>query len=259
VHCGRGSWGGWRLSLADYVTGPEAARANVDYALATVDTSVARVNKPLLILYALDDFLMRLALRGGRHDGGAFSLAYRDRVVNHPYNRTMLVDQGDHAGMLYLSDPHWFALVTLNYLKYWQARDVGYVTGAAPPLDVLADGQLDKRTATYSLLVRNHGPNAVGIMDVHLQIPRGGQLKGCWVGFEGLGRCTVDDSRVSWTVPRLEGRNSAAGPFVATIDVSGVKSGAFEARAWITLADETRGLDETMAAAVPQAIMLNSP
>ena len=227
--------------------------------LSTADTSVARVNRPLLMLYALDDFLLKLAIRGGRHDGGAFSLAYRDGVRDHPYVRTMLVDQGDHAGMLYLSDPHWFALVTLNYLKRWQAHDTDYVTGAAPPLDVLADGQLDGRTATYRLAVRNHGPQAVGIMDVHLRIPSKARVKSCWVGFEGLGRCTTDGSRVSWTVPRLTGNKSTAGPFVVTTDVSGVKGGLFEATAWITIVNESQGLDESMAAAVPQSVKLSKP
>lgn len=227
--------------------------------LSTADTSVVRVKKPLLMLYALDDFLLRLAIRGGRHDGGPYSLAYRDSVRDHPYVRTMLVDQGDHAGMLYLSDPHWFGLLTLNYLKHWQANTVEYVTAAAPPLDVLADGQLDGRTATYRLAVRNHGPSAVGIMDVHLRMPSDGRLNSCWVGFEGLGRCTTDGSRVSWTVPRLAGNKSTAGPFVAAIDVSGVKPGAFEARAWITMVDGSQGLDESMAAALPQSVKLSKP
>jgi len=45
VHCGRGSWGGWGLSLADYVAGrrppgrrPPPQRANVDYPLSVIAT-----------------------------------------------------------------------------------------------------------------------------------------------------------------------------------------------------------------------------
>jgi alpha-beta hydrolase superfamily lysophospholipase len=228
--------------------------------LSGADTSVARVKKPLLMLYALDDFLLKLAIRAGRHDGGAFSLAYRDTVPDHPHVRTMLVDQGNHAGMLYLSDPHWFALVTLSYLKYWQARDLAYVTAAAPPLDVLADGQLDGRTATYRLSVRNHGPNAVGVVDVHLQIPSAARLESCWVGFEGLGRCTVTGHHVSWTMPRLAGSKATAGPFVAVLDVSRLKPGAFTVRTWITAADGGgESFDESNAAAAPQSVTLDKP
>jgi len=64
---------------------------------------------------------------------------------------------------------------------------------------------------------------------------------------------------VSWTVPRLAGNKSTAGPFVAVIDVSGVKPGAFEARAWITMVDGSQGLDESMAAALPQSVKLSKP
>ncbi len=227
--------------------------------LGVADTAITRVKAPLLMLYAFDDFLLKREIRKGRLDGGSLSLAYLDRVRDHPSVRTMLVDQGNHAGMLYLSDPHWFALVTLNYLKYWQARDRDYVTVAAPPLDILADGRLDGATATYRLLVRNHGPHAVGIMDVHLRIPPEAKLMGCWVGFEGLGRCTRDGSRVSWTVPRLAGNKATAGPFVATIDVSRVNPGMFETRAWVTTVDQSEEFSEAVTAAQPQHIQLTKP
>jgi predicted alpha/beta-fold hydrolase len=224
--------------------------------LGVADTAITRVKAPLLMLYAFDDFLLKREVRKGRYDGGSLSLAYLDRVRDHPNVRTMLVDQGNHAGMLYLSDPHWFALVTLNYLKYWQARDRDYVTVAAPPLDILADGRLDGATATYRLLVRNHGPNATGVMDVHLRIPREATLTSCWVGFEGLGRCTREGSRVSWTVPRLAGNKATAGPFVAAIDVSGLKPRVFETRAWVTAVDQAEDFAEAVAAVQPQHIRL---
>jgi hypothetical protein len=227
--------------------------------LGVADTAITRVKAPLLMLYAFDDFLLKREIRKGRLDGGSLSLAYLDRVRDHPSVRTMLVDQGNHAGMLYLSDPHWFGLVTLNYLKYWQARDREYVTAAAPPLGILGDGQLDGATATYRLLVRNHGPHPVGIVDVHLRIPPEAKLMGCWVGFEGLGRCTRDGSRVSWTVPRLAGNKATAGPFVATIDVSRVNPGMFETRAWVTTVDQSEEFSEAMTAVQPQYIRLTKP
>jgi esterase/lipase len=104
------------------------------------DTAIADVKAPLLVLHALDDFFALGEIRQGRHDGGTFSLAFRDRVRDHPHVRTLLVDRGGHAGTLYLSDPHWFGLATLSYLKHWQARPHGHVTVAVPPLDVLAEG-----------------------------------------------------------------------------------------------------------------------
>src|SRR5215510_5429861 len=93
-------------------------------ARTVADTDIAQVKAPLLLLYATDDMLWLGHVREGQHDGGSFSLAYRDRVASHPNVRTLLVDRGNHAGMLYLSVPYWFGLVALNYLKYWQARDV---------------------------------------------------------------------------------------------------------------------------------------
>jgi hypothetical protein len=82
---------------------------------------------------------------------------------------------------------------------------------------------------------------------------------GCWVGFEGLGRCTRDGSRVSWTVPRLAGNKATAGPFVATIDVSRVNPGMFETRAWVTTVDQSEEFSEAVTAAQPQHIQLTKP
>ena len=135
--------------------------------------------------------------------------------------------------MLYLSDPHWFGLAAMNYLKYWQARDKDYVTMAVPPLDILAEGTLAGEIATYRLVVRNHGPVAVGPMDLSIDLPAGARLSHCWLGVEGLGRCSTDGGRLTWTLPKLPGGKTTGGPFGAVIDVSALKPGRFEISAWI--------------------------
>ena len=201
-------------------------------ARTVADTDIAQVKTPLLLLYALDDFLWLNHLKKGEHDGGSMSLAYRDRVASHPNVRTVLVDRGNHAGMLYLSDPHWFGLAVMNYLKYWQARDKDYVTTAVPPVDILAEGTLAGEIATYRLVVRNHGPVAVGPMDLSIDLPAGARLSHCWLGVEGLGRCGNVGSRLTWTLPRLSGGKTTAGPFGAVVDVSAVPPGRFEVTAW---------------------------
>jgi pimeloyl-ACP methyl ester carboxylesterase len=193
------------------------------------ERDVARVGAPLLLIHALDDFFWRNAIRSGDHDGGTMNLAYRDTVKDHPHVRTMVVDRGNHAGMLYLSDPHWFGLVVLSYLKHWLARDAAHVTASVPSLDVLAEATLSGPTATYRFVVRNHGARSVGPLDVHLVLPEGGRAGHCWVGFEGLGRCTRDGRRLTWTIPRLAGGKTTAGPFTAVVDVSSLSPGEFAA------------------------------
>ena len=200
-------------------------------ARTVADTDIAQVKAPLLLLYATDDMLWLGHVREGQHDGGSFSLAYRDRVSSHPNVRTLLVDRGNHAGMLYLSDPYWFGLAALNYLKYWQARDVPHVTAAVPPLDILAEGTLVGQVATYRLLVRNHGSTAVGPMDLSVDLPAGARLDQCWVGTVGIGRCAVSGTHLTWTLPTLAGGNTAAGPFGAVVDVSALSAGRFEVTA----------------------------
>ena len=189
-------------------------------ARTVADTDIAQVKAPLLLLYATDDMLWLGHVREGQHDGGSLSLVYRDRVASHLNVRTVLADRGNHAGMLYLSDPYWFGLAALNYLKYWQARDVPHVTTAVPPLDILAEGTLAGQVATYRLLVRNHGSIAVGPMDLSVDLPAGARLDQCWVGTVGIGRCAVDGTRLTWTLPTLAGGNTTAGPFGALVDVS---------------------------------------
>jgi predicted alpha/beta-fold hydrolase len=192
------------------------------------DRDIVRVRAPLLAIHTLDDFFLLAFVKAGLHDGGAFNLAYRDAVKNHPYVRSLVLDRGGHAGRLYLSDPHWFGLSVMTYLKYWQARDVDHVTAAVPPLDVLAEGTLDAQAATYRILVRNHGSKAVGPLDVHLDLPDGARLRHCYLGAEGFGRCASDRLRLTWTIPRIPGGKTTAGPFVAVIDVASLKPGPFE-------------------------------
>jgi len=197
------------------------------------DRDIARVSAPLLLMFGLDDLLWHVELMQGLHDGGSFSLAYRDAVKDHPQIRTLLIRRGMHAGSLYLQDPHWFSLSVLSYLKHWQARDAEHVTVAVPPLDVLAEGTLSEQSATYRFVVRNHGPAVVGPLDVHLDVPEGARVGHCWLGAEGLGRCAKDGSRLTWTIPRLSGHKTTAGPFVAVLDVSTLKPGKLVATAWV--------------------------
>jgi hypothetical protein len=81
---------------------------------------------------------------------------------------------------------------------------------------------------TYRFVVRNHGTKSVGPVDVYLDMPSDARLSLCWLGAEGLGRCAPDATRLTWTLPRLSGQ-STVGPFVAVLDVSGVKPGWFKA------------------------------
>jgi Serine aminopeptidase, S33 len=213
-----------------------------------VDQDLPRVGAPLLLIHALDDFFWRNAIRAGDHDGGTMNLAYRDTVKDHPHVRTLVVDRGNHAGMLYLSDPHWFGLSVLSYLKHWQARDLEHVTASVPSLDALAEGTLAGQTATYRFAVRNHGSKPVGPLDVHLDLPEGGRLSHCWVGFEGLGRCAKDGRRLSWTIPRLAGGKTTAGPFVAVVDVSALPAGPFGAT-----------VEVAQTGVLPQEVTLQKP
>ncbi len=193
-----------------------------------VGDEIAKVKAPLLVLDALDDSLRLARIKGGAHDGAHWSLAYRDLVKDNPHVHPYLVDRGNHGGLLYLSDPYWFGVTAMSYLKHWQARAEDRVTARAPVLDVLAEGAVSGPTATYRFVVRNHGPKSFGPLDVYLGMPAGARLAHCWLGAEGLGRCAVDGGRLVWSLPRLSGE-STAGTFGAVLDLAGVKSGSFEA------------------------------
>jgi hypothetical protein len=211
-------------------------------------------------MFAMDDTLMLAQVKGGRHDGGDFSLAYRETIKDHPHVRTLLVDRGNHSGLLYLSDPHWFARVTMTFLKHWQGRDDAEVRIAAPPLDVLAEGNLEGQMARYRVAARNHGALSVGPVELHVQLPAGARVESCWVGFEGLGRCETKGERVRWTLPRLPGGKTTAGPFQLAVNVARVKPGAFEARAWIAIVEERPDAPEELEpAAIPQNVVLTKP
>jgi len=197
------------------------------------DTTVAQVKAPLLLIYALDDVLWQAQLRRGRHEGGHFSLRYRDAVKDHRYVGTLLVDRGDHAGRLYLSDPYWFSTVTLTYLKYWQAPQVDYVTVQLPTTDLLLEGTMGAEAATYRVLVRNHGKDPVTNTKVSISLSPDAKVLDCWAGAEGLNRCAVEGDRVTWMIPRLSGGKATAGPFITVIGTTALKPGKIDAKAWI--------------------------
>jgi hypothetical protein len=208
----------WERAARSYGVDLERLRAEM-----SAEREIVRVKAPLLMLYTPDDVLMQAHVKAGRSDGGPYSLAYRESVKDQPYVRTLVLDRGNHAGMVYLSDPHWFGLAALSYLEHWQARDAEHVTVAVPPLDVLAEGALTGETVTYRFVVRNHGAAAVGALDVHLDMPDGARLGHCYLGAEGLARCAKDGGRLTWTVPRLSGGKATAGPFVAVVEVPEVE------------------------------------
>ena len=116
-----------------------------------VGNDVANVKAPLLVLDSLDDSLRLARVKQGAHDGGPFSLAYRDLVQDNPKVHTFLLDRGNHGGLLYLSDPYWFGITVMSYLKHWQARDEEAVTVRMPALDILAEGTLDGASGDLSL------------------------------------------------------------------------------------------------------------
>jgi len=197
------------------------------------DTAIAQVKAPLLMVYALDDFLWLAQLKRGRHEGERYSLRYRDAVKDHPYVATLLVDRGNHAGLLYLSDPHWFGTMVMTYLKYWQARQTDYVTTQVPTVDLLLDGQLGAESATYTVLVRNHGKDPVSNLKLYASLPADARVVGCWVGVDGLSPCSIDGSRITWTIPRIAGGKTTAGPFVSVLGTAVLKSGNFDVTSWI--------------------------
>lgn len=201
---------------------------------ARADTTIAAVRAPLLMVYALDDVLWRAQLRRGHHEGGTFSLRYRDAVRDHPHVATLLVDRGEHAGALYLSDPQWFGSLVLAWLGAWQGHDAPM---RLPAVDLLLEGKMGADTATYSVVVRNSGTARVGDLGVHASLPAGAALVDCWAGVEGTNPCRRDGDRVTWTIPRLSGGKSTAGPFVAVLGTAGLAPGKVDVRAWVDAPD----------------------
>jgi pimeloyl-ACP methyl ester carboxylesterase len=203
---------------------------------ARADTTIAQVKAPLLMVYALDDVLWLAQLKRGQHEGGNFSLRYRDALKDSPNIATLLVDRGDHAGRLYLSDPNWFGTMVMTYLKYWQARQLDYLTAQAPTVDLLLDGKLESESATYTVLVRNHGKDPVSNLKLYASLPPDAKLVGCWVGVEGLSPCSVEGSRITWTIPKIAGGETTAGPFVSVLGTAALKPGKFDVKTWIDAA-----------------------
>ncbi|MBI4349359.1 MAG: alpha/beta fold hydrolase [Elusimicrobia bacterium] len=201
---------------------------------ARADTTIATVRAPLLMVYALDDVLWRAQLRRGRHEGGNFSLRYRDAVRDHPQVATLLVDRGEHAGALYLSDPYWFGSLVLAWLGAWQGREAPM---RLPAVDLLLECKMGADTATCSVVVRNSGTERVSDLGVHASLPPGATLVDCWAGVEGTNRCRRDGDRVTWTIPRLSGGKRTAGPFVAVLGTAGLAPGKVDVRAWVDAPD----------------------
>jgi hypothetical protein len=104
---------------------------------------------------------------------------------------------------------------------------VADVTTAVPALDILAEGSLSGQSATYRFVARNHGPAAVGPVDIVLDLPPGARLGHCWLGAEGLGSAEPRSDGF------LSGGKMTVGPFGVVVDVSGVKTGMFETSFWM--------------------------
>ncbi|HEV8674472.1 MAG TPA: alpha/beta fold hydrolase [Methylomirabilota bacterium] len=197
------------------------------------DTTISQVKAPLLLVSAFDDLLWLAQIRRGRHEGGNFSLRYRDAVKDHPHIGTLLLDRGDHAGRLYLSDPHWFGTMVLTYLKYWQGPQADHVTVQVPIADLLLEGRMETESATYRVLVRNHGKDPLTNVKVYASFPPDAKVLDCWAGVEGLNRCGIERDQATWTIPRLSGGKSTAGPFVSVVSTAALKPGKMEVKAWI--------------------------
>ncbi len=106
-----------------------------------------------------------------------------------------------------------------------------------PAVDLLLEGKMGADTATYSVVVRNSGTARVGDLGVHASLPAGAALVDCWAGVEGTNPCRRDGDRVTWTIPRLSGGKSTAGPFVAVLGTAGLAPGKVDVRAWVDAPD----------------------
>jgi pimeloyl-ACP methyl ester carboxylesterase len=199
------------------------------------DTSIATVKAPLLLVYAFDDALWLRQLRLGHHEGGHFSLRYRDAVQGHPQIGTLLVDRGGHAGLLYVSDRHWFGTMVLTYLKYWQAPQAEHVTLQTPTVEPLLEGKMGLEAATYRMVVRNHGSNPVTNLPVSISLPSEAKVLDCWAGMEGSNPCRIEADKLTWTIPKLSGGKSTAGPFVAVLGTAALKPGKVDVKAWLDM------------------------
>ena len=83
------------------------------------------------------------------------------------------------------------------------------------------------------MLVRNHGKDPVSNLKLYASFPADAKVVGCWVGVEGLSPCSVEGSRICWTVPRVAGGKTTAGPFVSMFGTSTLKPGKFDVKSWI--------------------------
>ena len=100
-----------------------------------------------------------------------------------------------------------------------------------------ADGIVDRDTgpesATYTVLVRNQGKDPVSNLRLYASLPADAKVVGCWVGVEGLSPCSVEGSRIAWTIPRIAGGKTAAGPFVSVLGIAALKPGKFDVKSWV--------------------------
>ena len=102
-----------------------------------------------------------------------------------------------------------------------------------PTVDLLLDGKLGAESATYTVLVRNHGKDPVSNLKLYASLPPDAKVVGCWVGVDGLSPCSVEGSRISWTIPRIAGGKTTAGPFVSVLGTAVLKAGNFDVTSWI--------------------------
>jgi hypothetical protein len=123
--------------------------------------------------------------------------------------------------------------MVLTYLKYWQGPQADHVTVQVPIADLLLEGRMETESATYRVLVRNHGKDPLTNVKVYASFPPDAKVLDCWAGVEGLNRCGIERDQATWTIPRLSGGKSTAGPFVSVVSTAALKPGKMEVKAWI--------------------------
>jgi hypothetical protein len=125
--------------------------------------------------------------------------------------------------------------MVLTYLKYWQAPQAEHVTLQTPTVELLLEGKMGLDAATYRIVVRNHGNDPVTNLNVSTSLPPEAKVLDCWAGMEGLNPCRIEADKLTWTIPKLSGGKSTAGPFVAVLGTASLQPGKVDVKAWLDM------------------------